>query len=1432
MQTPAENARAKSRHKAIAGVLAAVILFAAIFTIGVSFFLFVSQSVHSADQADVARANNQLEAGQEKLLVTAGNTSGTDPSCQYCMWVEANNTGGVSSSIIDLYVTCMSKCGSQPQGQLLSDATTPPGSHFLKQNPDLSVTLPITLGVGASTMHRLSISKTAFDYLTGEYVVVSLLTSLGNVFSAQYPAPPNAVTNYTTVKSVSTQSVLTQIGGGPQLSLMMQATPTQTLSCSSGCITLTATVYNQAPWTATGVSISLNAPSASGTASASASSPCSPASQDIANGSSGSFTCTFSASTGAVGGFVSFSGHAAGTLNGVLVTSADSLSNSVEVGGIASVTTQGAFAANFFILKYSSCTQSSAAQHSFVGPCVPNASPMTLSNLPSGSFLAGGSNYYTAFYVQITNVFNTTLPIMQYSYLFGDPDISGELFYFLAGSNTSMTGGVYYPNYAANPPTLVGYPTDCNTVNSNNRPTDSNCIYVNPGQTVTLTIAACGYGATNWAWGGQQDASSFDSSSGCTMSSPSLSVPEGTSLGIIVAFAYKGNIYSQLMPFEGQALLRSTLTAVSCSPSPVSLSGSTTCTATVTDTDGGTFAYGSTGTVTFSATTGGSLGGFNPVSCTLASQSCSVTFSPNHSGVGSVTIQASYGGDSYHIASSGSTTVSIFYPTTTTVTCTPISFDAGTTSQCMATLTGFGGSVAGEPITWSQSGGTGSVSFSPTSCSLSAGGTCSVTVTGTGAGSATIKASYAGDAYNGASSGTTAVTVNPALSAGAITPSAPAIDSGQSITLTSHASGGTTPYSYQWYTGASCTSPISGATSSTYSPSPTTTTTYYYKVTDSAYSPASQCSAGDTVTVNAALSAGAITPSAPKIDSGQSITLTANPSGGTTPYSYQWYTGASCTTAISGATAATYSASPTTTTTYYYKVTDSSSAGAQSACSAGDTVTVNSQFTGTTVTITPATSTIDSGQSVTLTVTWTAVGTSPYSVTLYSGSSTTCSSDTTVVSTQSGLTTTSTTFTESPTAGIYYCATVTDGAYSPESISTATPAHVIVNPALAITTFSANPTAITSGGSSTITVSWSGGTSSYSVTLYSGSSATCSSDTTVVSTQSGLTTTSTTFTVSPTASIYYCAKVTDAAGGAVSSSTVHITVKGFDSACIPTAYGHTTTSTSISVTLPSCQAGDLIIVEITANSASTTLVTGISDSAGLTWQSASSPRGSTTGTGESIYEYSAYTSTALTNDVITVTVSNPGGNHHTYDLEAYGFTGVLQSSNFDTHAGLPYHNSGTASAPSVGSVSTSNAYDIIIALEGDATTTAQTLGIGFTLITSQSGNSQGISAEYKIVNTVQSSITVSFGTSTTNWDMLVDAIDPPQATYAATAAPTAPTSAVPGHATAANSVAGLGSQPSVFGILAAVGFVRVEPASHLSEQVRPKSGEGDVSVDE
>src|SRR5207247_358996 len=217
------------------------------------------------------------------------------------------------------------------------------------------------------------------------------------------------------------------------------------------------------------------------------------------------------------------------------------------------------------------------------------------------------------------------------------------------------------------------------------------------------------------------------------------------------------------------------------------------------------------------------------------------------------------------------------------------------------------------------------------------------------------------------SSATDLVTTSTILTAGPITPSTPAIDNGQTITLSANPSGGTTPYHYQWYQSTSQTCPSGNplpGTASTLSVSPASNTYYSYTVTDSAYSPVSRCSSGDTVTVNPALVAQTITPSGQTIDSGQSITLTTHTSGGTGALSYLWYSDGSCTTTIAGVAGPVYQAAPTATSTYSYKVTDSAYKPA-SACSPPATVTVNLPLLSGS--ITPAIPIIDAGQSINLT---------------------------------------------------------------------------------------------------------------------------------------------------------------------------------------------------------------------------------------------------------------------------------------------------------------------------------------------------------------------------------------------------------------------------------------------------------------------------------
>ncbi|MHB8702397.1 MAG: hypothetical protein ACYC7D_15450 [Nitrososphaerales archaeon] len=96
--------------------------------------------------------------------------------------------------------------------------------------------------------------------------------------------------------------------------------------------------------------------------------------------------------------------------------------------------------------------------------------------------------------------------------------------------------------------------------------------------------------------------------------------------------------------------------------------------------------------------------------------------------------------------------------TSTSVSCSPSFVAAGSQSTCTATVTG---SSPTGTITWGQSSSNGgSVTFSPTTCSL-ASGSCSVTATGASVGWVTIQGSYGGDSNNGASSDIFSLTVFP-----------------------------------------------------------------------------------------------------------------------------------------------------------------------------------------------------------------------------------------------------------------------------------------------------------------------------------------------------------------------------------------------------------------------------------------------------------------------------------------------------------------------------------------------------------------------------------------------------------------------------------------------------------------------------------------------
>jgi large repetitive protein len=379
---------------------------------------------------------------------------------------------------------------------------------------------------------------------------------------------------------------------------------------------------------------------------------------------------------------------------------------------------------------------------------------------------------------------------------------------------------------------------------------------------------------------------------------------------------------------------------------------------------------------------------------------------------------------------------------------------------------------------------------------------------------------------------TTAVTISPTLTAGAITPSTAAFDLGttlpETVNLTANPSGGTLTgptgsfpnYLYQWRNGtyATCSvdANIAGATHSwlDLSTASVRSSLYFcYSVTDANGTVA--YSSPLLVTVNPALVAGAPSPQSSELDAGDAETLSApQPTGGTQPFTYQWFEGTGCTLSgttwtlsgslIPGATGSTVSVAPTATASYFYRVTDSSDGtyalGERSECSPAATVTVNPALTPAAPSVSP-TGALDLGETVTLTRS-NVPGTEGTPVVTYawlSGASATCSADQTV----SGQTGTTYTPPAPPLGTTYYCYVVSDGSASPPLIYSSTIAVVVNDPPVAgavtiasgqVPYVDAGPSGGASAESVTLVANPSLGTGTYAYQWYEGTAANCTAD--------------------------------------------------------------------------------------------------------------------------------------------------------------------------------------------------------------------------------------------------------------------------------------------------------------------------------------------------
>lgn len=581
-----------ARRRAISAIIGTILMVSALFVGGLGFFIFVNQNALRTSQADAARQAASVEASLERLQVNPRFTGGQ-------LWITLNDTGGATATVIAVFVTSMTS------SSIVSMSSS--GTPYLTKQFDLNINLPIAVTPGIPTNQMkgcgpvppgcdIALTKARVGNYSGTGpVVISVLTTSGNIFSGLYPPNPTSYTTGTTSTS-ATASTTVISGGAPSSNILvvqMVATPPLVFSCTA-CVTDNVTIYNYGSLPVTNVALSPAIPAVSVTCLInSCSLPngfCTPPGSTTIPAYSGvgpapsiSFICTYDAQPGGGGGFASFSGSATGTYGGGPISSAISISNVIQIGGPPNLLSQGPFTANFFFFKYTACTNAPSTNPlSYGSPCTTNAPyPFgTPSSLPDGNILKDLNpslqRYYVAFYVKITNGWNSSLTILPYSYIEDDTTTGSESAFFLVGnSSVGDNNGVspkyqtYYPNYAPggnNVPTLTAYSPSVSQCNKPNP--GATCIQVESTRSVVLTFASCGIipvPQNNWNWGGIQYGNAFDSQTCLPDNAPCFdfvgganpdncpptSVPISTYVSIVISFLYKGQVYSQQIPFVG-----------------------------------------------------------------------------------------------------------------------------------------------------------------------------------------------------------------------------------------------------------------------------------------------------------------------------------------------------------------------------------------------------------------------------------------------------------------------------------------------------------------------------------------------------------------------------------------------------------------------------------------------------------------------------------------------------------------------------------------------------------------------------------------------------------------------------------------------------------------------------------------------------------------
>ncbi|MCL5413517.1 MAG: hypothetical protein M1569_03900 [Candidatus Marsarchaeota archaeon] len=200
-----------------------------------------------------------------------------------------------------------------------------------------------------------------------------------------------------------------------------------------------------------------------------------------------------------------------------------------------------------------------------------------------------------------------------------------------------------------------------------------------------------------------------------------------------------------------------------------------------------------------------------------------------------------------------------------------------------------------------------------------------------------------------------ALTIDPALAV-TLTPSNTLLDAGQYVTLTAAITGGTSPFTANLEISNQVTDEVVNTITLATSSSTSQGTTFYLPswvsgntiqanvvITDSASTNSIANSIYIPLGFNSIQTEGLVTESNTAITSGDYSRLTSNPSGGTSPYTIDWFDAASCSGTSIGS-GATLIVNPTSTTTYSFNSMDSATANTVQ-CSGSNTITVSAPTT-------------------------------------------------------------------------------------------------------------------------------------------------------------------------------------------------------------------------------------------------------------------------------------------------------------------------------------------------------------------------------------------------------------------------------------------------------------------------------------------------------